>query len=392
MELGTEASRFLRKLTFAARKGRRKFSPPQYWFEEGKDFASIWFPSAGCAWDLTGHCFACNYGHPSRPHPDAMVEAVALGLAALQSVPSALWIGSFNFLDQREVPLSVRRRILALVAATECDVLFSESHPTTVTREAVADCIAYLRGKRFVIQLGVETTNDFVRKWGFGKGFGTVEVRRAVADATSAGASCCFNIMVGMPLLSEAEAIHEAIVSVGEAFEMGAESVTLFPCRIKENTLLYALHRGGYAEPTSLLALATVISAIDPSLWPRINLAWVTPKVHPGHPAALEPPVPHRDPTAVRSALAHFEATGDGTALIALLGDPTYQEWLQRTTSTISLPDRMLAALADISDSLLGGDWWRDYGRSVEAELRCEWTASTSARMTAGLPQIPTYR
>ena len=321
-----------------------------------------------------------------------MVEAVALGLAALQSVPSALWVGSFNFLDQREVSLSVRRRILSLVSTSECDVLFSESHPTTVTREAVADCVAHLRGKRFVIQLGVETTNDFVRKWCFGKGFGTVEVRRAVADATSAGASCCFNIMVGMPLLSEAEAIHEAIVSIGEAFGMGAESVTLFPCRIKENTLLSALHRSGHAVPTSLLALAKVISAIDPSLWPRINLAWITPKAHPGHALALEPPVPHIDPTAVTSALAHFEATGDGTVFTALLGDPIYHEWLQRTISTISLPDRMLAALADISDSLLGEDWWRDYGRSVESELWCDWTASTSARLTAGLPQIPTYR
>ena len=209
MKSGTEASRFLRKLTLAARKGRVKFSPPAYWFEEGKDFASIWFPSAGCAWDLSGHCFACNYGHPSRPHPDDMVHAVALGLAALQSVPSTLWISSFNFLDQREVPLPVRRRILDLVAATECDVLFSESHPSTVTREAVADCVAYLKGKRFVIELGVETTNDFVRKWGYGKDFGTEEVRRAVADATFAGASCSFNIMVGMPLLSEAEAIQE---------------------------------------------------------------------------------------------------------------------------------------------------------------------------------------
>jgi radical SAM enzyme (TIGR01210 family) len=310
-----------------------------------------------------------------------MVEAVAIGLAALESVPSTLWISSFNFLDQREVPLQVRRRILQLVAATECEVVFSESHPSTVTREAVADCIGSLKGKRFVLELGVETTSDFVRRWGFGKDFGTEVVRRAVAEATSAGASCCFNIMVGMPLLSEREAIQEAITSVVEAFEMGAESVVLFPCRIKEHTLLWALHQAGHAEPTSLLALAAVISAIDQSLWPRISLAWVTPKMHPGYAPALEPPVPHSNHAAVNSALAKFDAAGDGAALVALLDDPTYKRWLERANPTTPLPDRMLAAFATVSDVLLGSDWWRDNGAAVETELRREWAASPSGRL-----------
>ncbi len=381
MQATEEVSRFLRKLTHAARRDRIKFSPPQYWYEEGKDFSSIWFPSAGCAWDLSGHCFACNYGHPRRPHPDEMVEAVALGLAALESIPSTLWISSFNFLDQREVPQQVRRRILELIAATECDVVYSESHPTTVTREAVVDCIGSLNGKRFVVELGVETTSDFVRKWGFGKDFGTEEVRRAVVEASSAGASCCFNLMVGMPLLSEKEAIQEAITSVVEAFEMGAESVVLFPCRIKEHTLLWALHQAGYAEPTSLLALAAVVSAIDQSLWPRISLAWVTPKMHPGAASAMAPPVPHSDHAAVNAALAKFDATGDGASLVALLEDPTYREWIERTTPTSPLPDRMLAAFSAVSDALLGSAWWRDYGGAVETELRREWAESPPGRL-----------
>ena len=376
------AQHFLRALTRAARTDRVRFTPPPFWLRQGKDFAEIWIPSAGCAWDLSGHCFACNFGHPFRPSHDQMVEGVALGLAALDTMPAVLWVSSFNFLDPREVHPSVRRRILALIARTGCQVVFTESHPRTITPEAIADCVAALPGKRFMVEIGVESTSDFVRTWGFGKDFDGEELRRAVACVREGGAACCFNIMVGMPMLSEIEAIRDATASVHESFMLGADSVVLFPCRVKENTLLGSFHAAGHAPPITLTSLAAVIAGIDPALWPRIHLSWFTQKRHPGHPASLDPPILHGTPAMLMDALTRFDECHDGTALIALARDASYQEWLANSLPQTPLPDRMLAAFASAAGTLLNPGWWDNQRSAVECALRADWKSACATRLS----------
>jgi radical SAM enzyme (TIGR01210 family) len=284
-------------------------------------------------------------------------------------------------LHDKEVPPAVRRKIFALVAQTDCKRLYSETHPTTVTPKAMAECVGWLPGKTFVIELGAESMDDFVRKWCIHKDFDTEELQRAVRVAHAAGAQCALNLMVGAAFLAEREAIDYGVSSARRALEIGADSVVLFACRVKEHTLIGWLHDRGLYAPPSLLCLAEVILALRPEERDRLNISWVTSKPHPGRPVDLQPEVHHTDAEEVYEAFRRFDQDRDVSGLEALRSDPVYARWLEGLAEPLRpLVDRIEAVFDVIGENLLPSGWWTEWGREVVASMRSDWTVDHASQ------------
>jgi len=368
---------FLNLAGRAARRSRPRFDPPPFWIgESGPEFASVWFPTGGCAWDFRGYCAACNFGHPSRPSATRTLEGVALGLSALPEIPRVLWISSFNVLHDKEVSPLVREQLYRLVAATTCEVVMSESHPSTVTVEAVAACVKWLEGKTFAIEVGAESMNDFIRTWCVHKDFETSEVERAISAAHSAGAQCHLNLMVGAAFLTEAEAVDYAVSSTEQAFNAGADGVVLFPCRVKEHTLLHWLCERNLSAPPSLCALSEVLLRVDPRLLKNISISWLTSKPHPGRPNDSQPMVHHSSPQVVMGAFAEFDRSREVRELESLRTDAVYQKWLDTLRNPGDLlPQRLATAFKRVADELLPTGWWNAHGVAVLAGMTADWEA-----------------
>src|SRR3712207_393400 len=134
MESQEAVNQFLREVGRRLRRGRTRFEAPVSSVRRlSANLGEIWVPSRGCRFDFAGYCTMCNYGVPDKVSHAQMIEAVRVGLEQLAPIPSVLWVSAFNMLDPTEVPLDVLRRVLLLIAETDCEILVIESHPQTVS-------------------------------------------------------------------------------------------------------------------------------------------------------------------------------------------------------------------------------------------------------------------
>jgi radical SAM enzyme (TIGR01210 family) len=371
----------------ALRSNVHRFTPPPAWSQShSADFGEIWFPSIGCAWWENGSCNMCNYGASISPTPEQMIQAVALSLASFDSVPGVLWVSAFDNLDRRDVPVEVRHQIYRLLANSNAHTIISESYPSIVSFNKVKECVELLPGKQFVVEIGVESTNDLLRTWCIHKNFTNDHIQRAIIQTKQAGAEIYINLLVGIPFLTMDESIDDAVSSVKESFEAGADSVVIFPCHIKENTLYYWLYQHGIFQPPSLWVIVETILRSNPKYWSRIKLAWLETKNHPGSSASIKPTIDYENEEEFMSCLMEFNEIGDGEILRPLLNSSSYSKW----RSDISLPakdstqNRIAQILPRIGIELLDGTWWAEHGEYILQLLMSDWDSQYLSVSTGG--------
>ncbi len=363
------------------REGRERFAPPQMSAAAfGPEYGTIWFPTAGCRWDFRGECTMCNYGHPLRVAPERMVEAVRRGLEYLRGqvgrVPRIVWVSAFNVLDDIEVPPHARRAIYELLAETEAELVLSETHPETVTVEKVRECVGLLRGKKFGVEIGLESLDDFVRFCCIHKRLARPRLCQALADVRCAGALSYINLLIGAPFLAPCEVVRDATSSVLEAFELGADRVVLFPAHVKPHTLVDWLHQRGLYHPPSLWALIDVLANLPADLLPRVFDAWTEPVDHPGRCESIAPALGQDVSAQVHAHLRRYLATRDPSALRWLFDcrSPCREAWEERRRADPAEPllQRMRTAYARIGSEVMG-EWWGSHGSAVLADLEAAW-------------------
>lgn len=352
------------------------FVAPSAWYQQlGLEFGEIWFPSYGCSWWAHGSCNMCNYGVSHPPSPDQMVQAVALGLASFDNHPDVLWVSAFDVLDRHDVPGDVKSRIYRLLANTTAQRIISESHPGCVTFKGVKECVDILAGKTFGLEIGVESMDNFIRAWCIHKVFTTNRVHRAIAQAKRAGAEIYVNLLLAPPFLTPAEAVDDAVRSIQECLDAGANSVVLFPCHVKEHTLCDWLYRRGLYTPPSLWTVVETVIRSAPENWPRIKLAWLVTKGHPGNPASIGPTIEYEDKEEFVNCLMKFDETGDAGFLMRLLRSPSYATWRRSfdRPDQDSVKDRLARTLPRIGIELLGDNWWGTHGMQLLQNLENDW-------------------
>jgi radical SAM enzyme (TIGR01210 family) len=357
-----------------AREARSPFEAPESYFNQvSADYAEVWFPSPGCMWDGLGHCTTCNYGAPREVDDDDMVRAVELALDGIAPSTETLWVSAFDTLQHREVPTEVRRRIFALLGSSPAKTILTETHPASIREEVVVECVELLNGRTLALQLGVETMDEFVRFACVNKPFTNVRLARAVEEIRASGAEAWANLIVGIPFLGRAEVVEGTARSVAQALDLGFEAVVLFPNHVKEHTVAHTLATAGRYQPPDLWVIRDVLRETHPELLPRVHLAWLDLKPHPGAPDVVNAP----DQSAtqrLRGYLDEFNMGRDIGALDTafLLERPS----LARAERPRNLTERLVTEYGWLASTYGEAGWWADNADGVRAELAAAVTDS----------------
>jgi radical SAM enzyme (TIGR01210 family) len=147
-----------------------------------------------------------------------------------------------------------------------------ETRPNLVTRERIAETLADLplAVDRLILGFGLECWNDLLRELSVNKGYSRNSVRRA-ADAIAAANAEQDRVRIEFetyvllkpPLLTEREAIDEALRTIAWSFQVGASTAAVFMNTIKDATVQGHLAERHDLEPPIRFQTPYLRSAVE---------------------------------------------------------------------------------------------------------------------------------
>src|SRR3990170_1575799 len=250
-------------------KQKLKFNPPDrptaVW--TGKDLLddkpvsslTVIFRTQGCRWN---NCTMCGYVYDSAEKPPSHQDLMKqLEYAMSRSRDEEFIVKIFtsgSFLDDGEIPTATRIEMLSRLGAdARVKKVIAETRPEYVTQENVSEAAATL-GKPFEVAIGLETSNDLIRKDCINKGFSFSDFVKASNVARKERATVKAYLLLKPPFLSEGNAINDIINSINEtAPYAGTISVNL--CNVQKGTLVDEMYERGDFRPPWLWSAVEVL-------------------------------------------------------------------------------------------------------------------------------------
>jgi len=240
---------------------KMKFNPPDrataVW--TGKDLhngkpitaLTIIFQTSGCRWN---NCTMCGYVYDSARAPPSHDDLIKQFEQALMRCKDEEFIvkifTSGSFLDDSEIPGETRYEILSCLGKDDrVKKVIMETRPDYVTPEKLSEGMEAASGKPLEVAMGLETSNDLIRKDCINKGFTFADFVRASDNAKAVGVTVKAYLMLKPLFLSEGVAMNDIIRSIHDAAPYaGTLSVNL--CNVQKGTLVDEMfERGDYRPP-----------------------------------------------------------------------------------------------------------------------------------------------
>jgi len=247
------------------------FSRVEQRFDVGKgstvEQLVVLLPGAGCSWaKQSGGCYMCGFKRSTFRYSrgrllPATVFRAMLGKALGESKADVLAIyNGGSFLNPQEIPASIPMWLSKRVGDhPSIQQLFIETRPEFVSPEVVRVMTARLGSKRLKVGIGLECVTDSIRETCIHKGFSLLEYQRAAAALKQQGCLVLAYVLLKPILLSECEAIEEAVKTIGYVFEQGADEVALEAAFVQPGTVMHAMFEKGMYRPPWLWSIFEVL-------------------------------------------------------------------------------------------------------------------------------------
>jgi radical SAM enzyme (TIGR01210 family) len=211
-----------------------------------------------------------------------------------------------SLLDPAELDDDARRGILGLLneRPTVRKVIL-ECRPELVTLDALRDVQAQLPDREIEVGLGHDSANEAVRELCLNKPVPPGCLQAAIDALHRVGMRALVYASVKPPFLTDEEAVADSVRTVNDAFDRGADAVSLEPVAVQQGTLVDLLHQRGAYTPASLWDVVTVIRRTH-----HRGTIKVGGEVFDPEPVAV-PANCGRCDTTVRAALRAFSGTQD---------------------------------------------------------------------------------
>jgi len=241
-------------------KQKIKFNPPDrptaVW--TGKDLLdgkpitalTIIFQTSGCRWN---NCTMCGYVYDSArapPSHDDLMKQFEHAMSRCKDEEFILKIfTSGSFLDDSEIGSSTRIEMLSRLRENDrVKKVIAETRPEYVTDEKLSEAREAL-GKKFEVAMGLETSNDVIRKDCINKGFSFSDFTRASEVAKKNDVTVKAYLMQKPPFLSEGIAMNDMINSINDTAPF-ARTISMNLCNVQKGTLVDEMfERGDYRPP-----------------------------------------------------------------------------------------------------------------------------------------------
>jgi len=226
--------------------------------EQGNALAVV-LSTIGCAHARSdsGGCTMCSYlldGVQERPTSDKIVSQFKSAMLELETKDAPLSVKIYtsgSFLDDEEVPAEARSEILTNIAKDErIREVVLESRPEYLN-DAILSEIRNALGDRIVeIGMGLESVSDTVRTLCINKNFDLQMFKEALKIAKNYNIGMRAYVLLKPPLLTERDALLDAVSTVQAARALGVTTVSLNPVNVQKYTLVERLwSRGNYRPP-----------------------------------------------------------------------------------------------------------------------------------------------
>ena len=256
------------------------------WYQEdllysgkGKTIFLI-LPTPGCSWALgpSGGCTMCSYISDCYLKPIENSKIIELFEKELSKWDykedyengdkiAIKLFASGSFLNPEEVPKEARDYVLKKLAnMEEISEIVVESRPEYVKEDVLDEIFEIIGDKLFEISIGLETSNEETRLNKINKGFNNKTFEKAInlikEYKSKHNIKSKAYIFVKPILLSEQEAINEAIETASYCEDLGVDRVSCCPATIHRGTLIERLWRRGSYNPPWIWSTIEVINSI----------------------------------------------------------------------------------------------------------------------------------
>jgi archaeosine synthase beta-subunit len=207
----------------------------------------------GCSW---ARCSMCGYhGESAAATADDLLHQFETALLRRRGEKIAKVYTSGSFLDDREVPPDLRRRLLSDLSGAFRRVVV-ESRPEFVNGAAVKDALSACPGLE--IAMGLESASQRVLEHSVRKGFSFSDFERKAALVRQNGGRVRAYLLLKPPFLNEREALEDAVESALKAGPL-CDTVSLNPVNIQRGTVVEQLWRRMIYRPPWLWSAAEAV-------------------------------------------------------------------------------------------------------------------------------------
>lgn len=176
---------------------------------------------------------------------------------------------SGSFLNPYELPIEARDEIMTTLANMDnVREIIVESRPEYVKEEYIDGIFDIIGDRLFEISMGLETSNDYTRLNKINKGFTFEDFENAVKLIQDLRDNKGYNIkskayiFVKPILISESEAIDEAIQTAKDCESIGVDRLSFCPATIHSGTVIERFWRKGAYQPPWIWSCIEIINTV----------------------------------------------------------------------------------------------------------------------------------
>ncbi|MCX6672882.1 MAG: archaeosine biosynthesis radical SAM protein RaSEA [Methanothrix sp.] len=213
--------------------------------------------TVGCRWNRCTMCGYAGEGAPASAQDliaqfECAMERSSLDVSVVKIYTSG------SFLDSAEMPVEARDAILARLQSQGIKKLVIETRPEYVTPQTIEICLTSLPTE---FAIGLETASDLIRENAIHKGFSFQDFADAAEAVHRQGGRVKAYLLLKPPLLSEGQAMSDAIASVRRA-RGHADILSLNLCNVQRNTVVERMWERGEFRPPWLWSALEVLKSV----------------------------------------------------------------------------------------------------------------------------------
>ena len=286
--------------------------------------------SSGCSWvRKSGGCFMCGHwagttqGKPMEG--SFLVEQFKNEIRKydLSRYPVICLYNSGSFFSEEEIPRHALLEICRYIAQIPHirKVVF-ESRCEFLDPELLYQ-IKHVLGEIILsIGIGLETSDDILRNIVIRKGFGTDDFKRSLEIIQRRkGIQSQVYVMVKPPFLTEREAVEDAVRTVHDAVEWGADEIHLEPATIQKHAPAALLWKHGIYHLPWLWSVVEILRSVTP-----ITRVYTSPFAHMPSPEHVPKNCPECSEEVRAAILEEFNRSFD-TAILDRLNCDCIEQW-----------------------------------------------------------------
>jgi radical SAM enzyme (TIGR01210 family) len=210
-----------------------------------------------CHWFLHGGgCTTCGYNLVADLNQEITKEHLLTQtryftrLLPSSSFPFITLTSCGSFMDPGEIDDETRLEIFTILDDKGYSHINFESRPEFLRDTQRLQRLHEAFHGSLSVGIGLESSNDYVRKFCVNKGYTTRVFKEATRALNESEITYDAYILCGKPFLSPREDIEDAIKSIKFAFESGCQWVILMTANLQRHTLVYFMHEHGiYSLP-----------------------------------------------------------------------------------------------------------------------------------------------